>query len=279
MPPAPANKAAAKPVRLDLALVARGLAETRSRARALILAGDVLVNGQKEVRAGHNVGADDELSLRERPRFVSRGGEKLAHALETFPVPVAGAVAADLGASTGGFTDCLVQVGVAKVYAVDVGYGQIDDRLRHDPRVVVIERTNARYLDELPEAVDLVVIDVSFISLRLIFPVVARILKPGGWCVPLIKPQFEAGRDEVGKGGVVRNPATHRAVLERVTTDAAAHGLMTVGLTSSPLLGPAGNVEFLAQMRHGGDPAGDVAAMIDEAMEQARALKERHGEQ
>lgn len=270
--PAPANKA--KPVRLDLALVERGLAETRSRARALILAGDVLVNGQKEVRAGHNVQLADELSLKERPRFVSRGGEKLTHALEVFPVPVEDAVAADLGASTGGFTDCLLQRGAAKVYAVDVGYGQIDDRLRHDPRVIVMERTNARYLDDLPEPVDLVVIDVSFISLQLIFPVVTRILRPDGWCVPLIKPQFEAGREEVGKGGVVRDPATHRAVLERVTADAAANGLATIGLTASPLLGPAGNVEFLAALRFGGEP-GDLGAMIDRAMNEARALKEQ----
>lgn len=270
--PAPANKT--RPVRLDLALVERGLAETRSRARALILAGDVLVNGQKEVRAGHNVQLADELSLKERPRFVSRGGEKLTHALEVFPVPVEDAVAADLGASTGGFTDCLLQRGAAKVYAVDVGYGQIDDRLRHDPRVIVMERTNARYLDDLPEPVDLVVIDVSFISLQLIFPVVTRILRPDGWCVPLIKPQFEAGREEVGKGGVVRDPATHRAVLERVTADAAANGLATIGLTASPLLGPAGNVEFLAALRFGGEP-GDLGAMIDRAMNEARALKEQ----
>lgn len=270
--PAPANKT--RPVRLDLALVERGLAETRSRARALILAGDVLVNGQKEVRAGHNVQLADELSLKERPRFVSRGGEKLAHALETFPVPVEGMITTDLGASTGGFTDCLLQRGAAKVYAVDVGYGQIDDRLRHDPRVIVMERTNARYLDDLPEPVDLVVIDVSFISLQLIFPVVTRILRPDGWCVPLIKPQFEAGREEVGKGGVVRDPATHRAVLERVTADAAANGLATIGLTASPLLGPAGNVEFLAALRFGGEP-GDLGAMIDRAMNEARALKEQ----
>jgi 23S rRNA (cytidine1920-2'-O)/16S rRNA (cytidine1409-2'-O)-methyltransferase len=276
MPPAPANKAI-KSLRLDLALVERGLAETRSRARALILAGDVLVNGQKEVRAGHNVYPDDEVALKARPRFVSRGGEKLAHALEVFPVPVDGAVAADLGASTGGFTDCLVQLGAAKVYAVDVGYGQLDERLRHDPRVVVMERTNARYLADLPEPVDLVVIDVSFISLQLIFPVVMRVLKPDGWCVPLIKPQFEAGREEVGKGGVVRDPATHRAVLERVTADATANGLTTIGLTASPLLGPAGNVEFLAALRNGGEP-GDIDAMINDAMDEAHALKERKGE-
>lgn len=276
MTPAPANRAA-KPLRLDLALVARGLAETRSRARALILAGDVLVNGQKEVRAGHAVQDTDEIALRARPRFVSRGGEKLAHALEVFPVPIEGVIAADLGASTGGFTDCLLHNGAVKVYAVDVGYGQIDERLRHDPRVVVRERTNARYLEELPEPVDLVVIDVSFISLQLIFPVVARILQPDGWCVPLIKPQFEAGREEVGKGGVVRDPATHRAVLERVTTAATEHGLSIVGLTASPLLGPAGNVEFLAALRNGGEP-GDVDAMIERAMDEARAVKERRSE-
>lgn len=270
--PTPAHRA--KPLRLDLALVERGLAETRSRARALILAGDVLVNGQRETRAGHPVHHHDDVALRERPRFVSRGGEKLARALDLFPVPVSDAVAADLGASTGGFTDCLLRYGAAKVYAADVGYGQIDTRLRDDPRVIVMERTNVRYLDALPEPVDLAVIDVSFISLGLIFPVAARILKPGGWCVPLIKPQFEAGRQEVGKGGVVRDPATHRAVLERVLADAAGHGLVPVGLTVSPLLGPAGNVEFLAALRDNGEPA-DVGAMIETAMAEATALKER----
>src|SRR5680860_465355 len=188
--------------RLDQHLVDCGLAETRSRAKAVILAGDVLVNGQRETRAGHGVAALDDVALRQKPRFVSRGGEKLDHAIEAFGIDMAKLVAADLGASTGGFTDCLLQRGAARVYAVDVGHGQLDLRVRDDVRVVVLEKTNARYLESLPELVDIVVIDVLFISLSLILPVAARLLKPGGACVPLVKPQFEAGRGEVGKGGV-----------------------------------------------------------------------------
>jgi len=262
-----------KASRLDQVLVDRALAETRSRAKALILAGDVLVNGQKETRAGHPTAARDEVTLRAAPRFVSRGGEKLDHALESFGIDVTGMVATDLGASTGGFTDCLIQRGAAKVYAVDVGYGQIDERLRTDARVVIMERINARYLKSLPEPVQIVVIDVSFISLALMFPVVARILLEGGLCVPLIKPQFEAGRDEVGKGGVVRDPDIHRRVLSGAVQAAAENGLETLGLVASPLRGPAGNVEFLADLRYRrpGEAAGmpEVGRMIDEAMDQA----------
>jgi 23S rRNA (cytidine1920-2'-O)/16S rRNA (cytidine1409-2'-O)-methyltransferase len=213
----------------------------------MILAGDVLVNGVPNLRAGASVKDNDELSLKARPRFVSRGGEKLDHALTEFGVDVEGRICADLGASTGGFTDCLLQRGAKKVYAVDVGYGQLDEKLRHDERVISMERTNARYLEELPEPVSLVVIDVSFISLKLIFPVVVRILSADGFCVPLIKPQFEAGKGEVGAKGVVRDPAVHRTVLERVIADAETDGLYLDGLTRSPLKGPEGNIEFLAK--------------------------------
>jgi len=255
-------------LRLDHYLVESGLVETRSRARAMILAGDVLVNGQKETRAGHQVGEKDDVTLRQKPRFVSRGGEKLDHALAAFDIDVTGMVAADLGASTGGFTDCLLQRGAARVYAIDVGHGQLDLRVRDDPRVITMEKTNARYIESLPEAIDIVVIDVSFISLGLMFPVVARILKPGGLCVPLIKPQFEAGRDEIGKGGVVRDPAIHRLVLERTTALATANGLGTLGLVASPLQGPAGNIEFLAWLKESAPP-GDIPSMIDAAMAEA----------
>jgi 23S rRNA (cytidine1920-2'-O)/16S rRNA (cytidine1409-2'-O)-methyltransferase len=257
--------------RLDEALVARGLAETRSRARALILARDVTVNGLVVDRAGANVRPGDALALVEKARFASRGGEKLDHALDRFGIDVAGLVAADLGASTGGFTDCLLQRGAARVYAIDVGYGQLVERLRTDPRVVVMDRTNARNLDALPEPIGLAAIDVSFISLALVLPAVARILNPGGTCVPLIKPQFEAGRREVGKGGVVRDPATHRRVLLDVATAAQREGFGVRGLTASPLRGPAGNVEFLADLMLGGQPAtdGEIAAMIERAMEEA----------
>lgn len=263
----------AKTARLDQVLVDRELAETRSRAKALILAGDVLVNGQRETRAGHPTRLNDTVALRAIPRFVSRGGEKLEHALTAFGIDVSGFVAADLGASTGGFTDCLLQRGAARVYAVDVGYGQIGERLRTDDRVMVMERVNARYLDSLPEPAGIVVIDVSFISLGLIFPVLGRLLEEDGTCVPLIKPQFEAGRDEVGKGGVVRDPGTHRRVLMRTVEAAAGSGLATLGLVASPLRGPAGNVEFLAHMTTRGDGtcagSADIPAMIDSAMAEA----------
>jgi 23S rRNA (cytidine1920-2'-O)/16S rRNA (cytidine1409-2'-O)-methyltransferase len=228
------------------------LADTRSRARALILAGDVLVNGLPAKHAGARTREADAIELRARARFLSRGGDKLDHALDLFGIDVTGYVCADLGASTGGFTDCLLQRGAGRVYAVDVGYGQLDARLRVDPRVVVLERQNARYLESLPEPVDLVVIDVSFISLSLILPVAARLLRPGGTCVPLIKPQFEAGRTDVGKGGVVRDPDIHLRVLHEVAGYAQANELAVLGLIRSPLLGPSGNVEFLAHLALGG---------------------------
>ena len=254
--------------RLDEAVVARGLAESRSRARALILAGDVTVNDAVVARAGAAVGPGDRLALAEKPRFASRGGEKLAHALAAFAISAGGAVAADLGASTGGFTDCLLQAGARRVYAVDVGYGLLAQRLRQDPRVVVRDRTNARALESLPEAVDLVTIDVSFISLRLVLPTAARLLRSGGGCLPLIKPQFEAAPRDVGKGGVVRDPAVHRRVLAEVLAAAEENRFGVRGLTASPLRGPAGNIEFLAHLVVDGT-SGDVDALIDAALREA----------
>jgi 23S rRNA (cytidine1920-2'-O)/16S rRNA (cytidine1409-2'-O)-methyltransferase len=255
-------------MRLDEAMVARGVAETRSRARALILARDVLVNGAVVDRAGAGVKSTDAIALVEKARFVSRGGEKLDHALDRFGVDVSGLVAADFGASTGGFTDCLLQRGAARVYAIDVGYGQLAEKIRGDARVVVLDRTNGRHLRELPEPIDIATVDVSFISLNLVLPAVAALLRSGGVCVPLVKPQFEAGPKEVGKGGVVRDPATHRRVLEDVLGAAEGIGFGCVGLTASPLRGPAGNVEFLAALRLG-EPSGDVGSMIDQAMREA----------
>ncbi|MCC6790355.1 MAG: TlyA family RNA methyltransferase [Thermomicrobiales bacterium] len=253
--------------RLDLAVVERGLAETRSRARALILAGDVLLNGAPNLHAGTLVREIDELQLKAKPRFVSRGGEKLDHALDAFGIDVTGCICADLGASTGGFTDVLLQRGASRVYAVDVGYGQLDERVRTDTRVVAMERTNARYLDSLPEPVDLVVIDVSFISLSLILPVAARLLRPGGRCVPLIKPQFEAGRADVGKGGVVKDSAVHRRVLNAVLGFAIRDGFAVHGLVRSPLLGPSGNVEFLADLALDGVSSdASIDVLVDEVM-------------
>jgi 23S rRNA (cytidine1920-2'-O)/16S rRNA (cytidine1409-2'-O)-methyltransferase len=239
--------------RLDLAVVERGLVGTRSRARAMILAGDILVNGAPAHHAGTIVRGADELQIKAKPRFVSRGGEKLDHALDAFEIDLTKWICADLGASTGGFTDVLLQRGAAKVYAVDVGYGQLDEKIRGDERVVVMERLNARYLEGLPEPMDLVVIDVSFISLNLILPVAATLLRPGGICVPLIKPQFEAGRREVGKGGVVRDPEVHRRVLADVFGFATREGFQLKGLVRSPILGPSGNVEFLAHLRRSDD--------------------------
>ena len=246
--------------RLDEALVDRGLAENRSRAKALIMAGDVLVAGQPVLQAGANVRESDAIALKAKPRFVSRGGEKLDHALNEFHIKVVGLTCADFGASTGGFVDCLLQRGAKRVYAIDVGYGQLDDRLRNDQRVVNMERTNARYLDGLPEPIDVVTVDASFISLGLLFPAVIRVLAANGICVPMVKPQFEAGRADIGKGGVVKSPAVHRRVLEGVVERAAEHGLALKGITKSPLKGPAGNIEFLGYFVRGakGMEAGPV---------------------
>ena len=255
-------------IRLDVLLVESGLVESREQGQRLIQAGQVLVDGQMIDKPGHSVAADAALEVRGQPHpYVSRGGLKLEKALDHFAIPVAGRIALDVGASTGGFTDCLLQRGAARVYAVDVGYGQLAWSLRQDPRVVVMERTNIRYLESLPEPCDLGTIDVSFISLDLVLPAVVRLVKPGAGILPLIKPQFEAGKGQVGKGGVVRDPAIHRAVLERVLGRANACGLAVLGLIRSPLLGPAGNVEFLAHLRHGPveaqpDLAPAIAAVI-----------------
>jgi 23S rRNA (cytidine1920-2'-O)/16S rRNA (cytidine1409-2'-O)-methyltransferase len=262
-----------KSTRLDQAIVERGLADTRSRAKALIMAGDVLVNDQKETRAGRNVGDQDVVALREQPRFVSRGGEKLDKALDSFGIDVSGYIAADLGSSTGGFTDCLLQRGAAKVYAVDVGYGILDERMRTDPRVVSMERTNARHLETLPEPIDIVVIDVSFISLSLMFPVVKRILKPGALCVPLIKPQFEAGKDNVGKRGVVRDPAVHEMVLRNVLGFTRDAGMDMRQIVASSLRGPNGNIEFLAHIINApAEEPMDEDSLVAAALSEAAAL-------
>jgi 23S rRNA (cytidine1920-2'-O)/16S rRNA (cytidine1409-2'-O)-methyltransferase len=252
--------------RLDIALVDRGIAETRSKAQALILAGDVRVDGQVVARAGQRITPEQSVSLKERRRFVSRGGDKLQHALDQFGIEPAGFICADIGASTGGFTDCLLQAGATRVYAIDVGYGQLDYRLREDRRVVVMERANARYLETLPEPIDLATIDVSFISLRLIFPVVARILGPLGQCVALVKPQFEAGKNEIGKKGVVSDPAIHRRVLMDAAVWATENKLLPIGLTPSPLLGPEGNREFLLHLSRESNTELDLESATTEAL-------------
>jgi 23S rRNA (cytidine1920-2'-O)/16S rRNA (cytidine1409-2'-O)-methyltransferase len=220
--------------------------------KALIMAGLVYVNGQRVDKAGTRVLLEAEIEVRgEACPYVSRGGLKLEHALKEFEVTVDGLVCADTGASTGGFTDCLLQHGAAKVYAIDVGHGQLHWRLRQDPRVVVMEGVNARYLkpEDLPEAVDLATIDVSFISLTKVLPAVVELVKPGGQIIALIKPQFEVGPREVGKGGVVRDPALHRRVVEKIKNFATGLELTILGVTESPILGPAGNKEFLIHLK------------------------------
>lgn len=264
---------ATKKQRLDLALVAAGLASSREQARACILAGAVTVNGQVVVKPGALVAADASLAVRQRPAYVSRGGYKLAHALDVFRIEVRERVCLDAGASTGGFTDCLLQRGARRVYAVDVGYGQLDWRLRQDPRVVVMERVNLRTLTALPEPVDLATLDLSFISLRLVLEPVRALLRPGGEVVALIKPQFEAGRERVGRGGVVRDPRVHAEVLRALLGWAMAHGYAVRGLTASPLRGPAGNVEFLAHLASGsaGAPSAALEPLVAAALAEAAA--------
>jgi 23S rRNA (cytidine1920-2'-O)/16S rRNA (cytidine1409-2'-O)-methyltransferase len=239
--------------RVDQLLVARGLAQTRSRAQALVMAGLVLSGTKRIDKPGALIDADAPLSLRGREHpWVSRGGVKLAHALDHFRLDPAGLVCLDIGASTGGFTQVLLQRGAAKVYAVDVGHGQLDWSLRRDPRVVVLERVNARHLsaDEVPEPVDLVVCDASFIGLRTVLPAPLSLTKPRAALVALIKPQFEAGPVRVGKGGVVRDPAVHAEVCETVRAWLAAQpGWRVLGLAESPIEGADGNKEFLIAAR------------------------------
>jgi 23S rRNA (cytidine1920-2'-O)/16S rRNA (cytidine1409-2'-O)-methyltransferase len=234
--------------RLDVLLVEKGLAESRTRAQALILAGQVVVDDQRVDKPGTRVPVEAVLRLKgEGLKFVSRGGLKLEAALQHFGIDVAGAVCADIGASTGGFTDCLLQRGAARVHAIDVGYGQLHEKLRTDPRVVSRERVNARHLtdDDLPEPVSIIVIDVSFISLTLVVPGVLPRLAHGGTLVALVKPQFEVGPEQIEKGGVVRDDAARRAAIERIRTFVEAQGLEVVGVIDSPTPGPAGNVEAL----------------------------------
>ncbi len=279
-------------VRLDVLLVERGLADSRARAQAMIMAGQVRVAGQIALKPAANVDSDSTLTVDTGPRFVSRGGEKLDAALEAFAIDVSGLVCADVGASTGGFTDCLLQRGAAKVYAVDVGKGILHWKLRNDPRVIVMEETNARYVESLPEPVSLITIDASFISLKILLPVVkywfgrfppsASPADGGKWkacpersrrvesVVALIKPQFEAGRKDVSRGdGVIRDPEIHKQVLFDVLGFAQKQGFAIRGLVRSPLLGPKGNAEFLAWLdqTRGREGSGEVTRMVERVLE------------
>ena len=237
--------------RLDRLLVERGLAESREKAQALIMAGEVLVNGQKAAKPGHSVDEESKLEVLARPPYVSRGGLKLAAALERFHIDVAGKICLDIGASTGGFTDALLQAGAARVHAVDVGAGQLAWSLRNDPRVVLHEGVNARELSSevVSEPVDLIVCDVSFISVTLILPAAVPLLRSGGQMVILIKPQFEVGKGQVGKGGIVRDPGLHRTACDRVEQAVREFGF-TTEIMDSPILGAEGNKEFLLHARH-----------------------------
>ena len=260
--------------RLDVLLVSLGLAESRAKAQATIMAGQVYVNGQKADKSGTEVDITSNIEVRGSAcPYVSRGGLKLEKALKNFGVDPTGYVCSDSGASTGGFTDCLLQQGASKVFAIDVGYGQLAWKIRNDPHVVVMERTNIRYvtLEDLGEPLDLSVIDVSFISLGLVLPVVKTLLKPTGQVLCLIKPQFEAGKDKVGKKGVVRDPAVHEEVLQNFISLAKSLDFTIRNLTFSPVKGPEGNIEFLAHlsMQPGEDSylaPGDLVAQAHAAL-------------
>ncbi len=269
-------------IRLDVLLVERGLAESRAKAQALIMAGQVRVAGQVTLKPATAVQADSALTVDSGPRFVSRGGEKLEAGLAAFAVDVTGWVCADVGASTGGFTDCMLQRGAAKVYAIDVGKGILHWKLRNDPRVIVMEETNARYVESLPEAVDLVTVDASFISLKILLPVVKKWLFPlfplssfmnerktkeeRSDIIALIKPQFEAGRRDVARGdGVIRDPEIHRQVLLDILGFAQKEGLQIRGLIKSPLLGPKGNTEFLVWLGEEETEA-DISALAEKVL-------------
>ena len=266
-------------VRLDVLLVERGLAESRAKAQAMIMAGQVRVAGQVSLKPATAIPADSLLTIDSGPRFVSRGGEKLDAVLEAFDIDVTGLICADVGASTGGFTDCLLQHGAAKVYAIDVGKGILHWKLRNDPRVVVMEETNARFVESLPEQVSLLTIDASFISLKILLPVIKKWLFPlasfsnegktkeeRSDVIALIKPQFEAGRKDVSRGdGVIRDPEIHKQVLLDVLGFAQKEGFQIRGLIKSPLLGPKGNAEFLAWLGRQ-NTITDLPALVEEAL-------------
>ncbi len=257
-----------KKVRLDQLLFEKGLTESRERARTSVMAGLVYVNGQKETKPGAGVDSEARIELRgDAVPYVSRGGLKLEKALRVFSVDPAGWVCVDCGASTGGFTDVLLKNGAEKVYAVDVGYGQLAWSLRNDPRVVCMERTNVRYIThaEIPDEADLCTADLSFISLRLVLGAMHGLLKDHGQAICLVKPQFEAGREKVGKKGVVRDPAVHREVLEDFLAYSAAAGFGLLGLDYSPIRGPEGNIEYLAWLEKNGVPADppDIGALVE----------------
>jgi 23S rRNA (cytidine1920-2'-O)/16S rRNA (cytidine1409-2'-O)-methyltransferase len=259
--------------RLDCLIFDRGLSESRERAKTVVMAGQVYVNGQKQDKPGTMLPENVKIEVRgSKIPYVSRGGLKLEKALATFPIDLKGKTVMDIGASTGGFTDCMLQNGAKKVYAVDVGYGQLAWKLRIDPRVVSLERTNVRYLTEqqVPESVDFFSVDVAFISLRLVLPVARRFLSEHGQAVCLIKPQFEAGRENVGKKGVVRDPKVHVQVIQKIVAFVKENGFSVLGLTYSPVKGPEGNIEYLLYLQKSDSPSEtvpdlDISALVEES--------------
>jgi len=257
--------------RIDILMVERGLAESRNRAQRLVMAGEVRVDGEMIHKSSTLVDENVDINIKQRPKYVSRGGKKLAAAVDAFDIAISGRVCADIGASTGGFTDCLLQNGAEKVYAIDVGYGLLHWKLRQHPKVVLMERTNARYLEALPEPIDLVTIDASFISLCLILPAVKTwFLNFDGQVVALIKPQFEAGRKAAAvHAGVIKDPKVHKEVLRNTLNGAKALGFHPVGLIPSPIQGPKGNVEFLVDLRlKAAEGEQDLAVLIKNAIEE-----------
>ncbi len=259
--------------RLDIVLFERGFAESREKAKALIMSGIVYVNDQKEIKAGRDIKPDDVVEVRGSTlKYVSRGGLKLEKAMQSFPIDLNDTVCMDIGASTGGFTDCMLQNGAKKVYSIDVGYGQLAWKLRSDERVVNLERTNFRYVtrEQITEEIDFASVDVSFISLKLILPVMYKLLKDNGEAVCLIKPQFEAGRENVGKKGVVRDPKIHESVITTIAQFANAQRFNVLGLEHSPVKGPEGNIEYLMYIKKC-----DKEQMSDDVISTASELVKR----
>ena len=261
--------------RLDVLLTEQGLQESRQKAQATIMSGLVFVNGQRVDKPGTAVPNDAKIEIRGNTlKYVSRGGLKLEKAMAEFPIELNGCICGDIGASTGGFTDCMLQNGASKVYSVDVGYGQLAWKLREDPRVVCMERTNARYLtpEQIPDPLDFASVDVSFISLKLIFPALYGLLRQEGEIACLIKPQFEAGREKVGKKGVVRDPAVHQEVLEHFLTHAKENHFTVLGITYSPIRGPEGNIEYLGYLKKCDEPDGsfDLPTLVAESHSQLK---------
>ena len=266
--------------RLYIVLFERCFAESREKAKALIMSGIVYVNDQKEIKAGRDIKSDDVIEVRGSTlKYVSRGGLKLEKAMESFPISLNDCICMDIGASTGGFTDCMLQNGAKKVYSIDVGYGQLAWKLRSDDRVVNLERTNFRYVtrEQIPEEIDFASVDVSFISLKLILPVMYTLLKERGQAVCLIKPQFEAGRENVGKKGVVRDPAIHESVIKTIAEFADSQSFQVLGLEHSPVKGPEGNIEYLMYLKKCSEPqnSSEVIATANELVKRSHEVLDK----